>query len=182
MDTTTIMVGYASCGIAAGAREVRQLLEARAAANGAQLEIKQTGCLGICFDEPIVEIHDQAGRWVYRKVNERKAERIFDEHVLGGKPVEGFLFHELSAGAREPKQYVFRQQQRIALVNSGVIDPEDIDDYLAHDGYAALRKALLESTPDAVLQTVIDSGLRGRGGAGFPAGLKWSFCKKSRAT
>ncbi len=179
MDTTTIMVGYASCGIAAGARDVRKLLEEKASASGAQVAIKQTGCLGICYDEPIVEIHDARGRWVYRKVNERKAERIFAEHVLGGKPVEGFLFHELSAGGREPKQYVFRQQERIALANSGIIDPENIDDYLACDGYAALRKALLASNADAVLQTVIDSGLRGRGGAGFPTGLKWSFCKKS---
>ncbi|MDY0109898.1 MAG: NADH-quinone oxidoreductase subunit NuoF [Candidatus Krumholzibacteria bacterium] len=180
MDTTTIMVGYASCGIAAGAKDVRKLLEAKAAENGARITIKQTGCLGICYDEPIVEVHDQAGRWVYRKVNERKAERIFNEHVLGGKPVEGFLFHELSAGGREPKQYVFRQQQRIALANSGYIDPENIDDYIARDGYAALRHALLESSPDTILQTIIDSGLRGRGGAGFPTGQKWSLCKKSR--
>ncbi len=180
MSQTTIMVGYASCGIAAGARDVRKALEAKAATSGLGVEIRQSGCLGICYDEPIVEVHDAAGRWVYRKVNERKAERIFDEHVVGGKPVEGFLFHELSAGGREPKAYVFKQQERIALANSGIIDPESIDDYLAVEGYAALRKALLESTPDAVLQTVIDSGLRGRGGAGFPTGLKWSFCKKSK--
>ena len=180
MGTTVIKVGYASCGIAAGARDVRKLLEQKAAAAGGRIAIKQTGCLGICYDEPIVEVHDQAGRWVYRKVNERKAERIFAEHVLGGKPIEGFLFHELSAGGREPKQQVLGRQKRIALANSGVIDPEDIDDYLAHDGYAALRKALLESTPDEILQAVIASGLRGRGGAGFPTGQKWSFCKKSR--
>ncbi len=179
MSKTTILVGYASCGIAAGARDVRTLLETKLAESGADAEVKQTGCMGICFDEPIVEIHDDAGRWVYRKVDERKATRIFDEHVVGGTPVEGYLFHELSANAREPKNYVFKQQQRLALKNSGIIDPEDIEDYIAHEGYDALTKALKTMTPDDVLKTVMDSGLRGRGGAGFPTGLKWSFAKKS---
>jgi len=178
-DKTLIKVGYASCGIAAGAKDVRTLLEEKLAGTDTGAELRQTGCIGICFDEPIVEIHDDKGRWVYRKVNERKAERIFDEHIVGGKPVEGFLFHELSDGTRDPKYIMFKQQERIALANSGVIDPEDIDDYLAVDGYQALEKALKTMTPDEVLQEVMDSGLRGRGGAGFPAGLKWSFAKKS---
>lgn len=181
-DKTTILVGYASCGIAAGAKDVRTLLEGRLAESGADAEVKQTGCLGICFDEPIVEVHDAGGRWVYRKVNERKAEKIFDEHVLGGKPVESYLFHELTPGTtREPKYRMFSQQERIALANSGVIDPENIDDYLAKDGYKALENSLKNSTPDDVLKTVMDSGLRGRGGAGFPSGLKWSFAKKNQA-
>lgn len=181
-DKTTILVGYASCGIAAGAKDVRTLLEGRLAESGADAEVKQTGCLGICFDEPIVEVHDAGGRWVYRKVNERKAEKIFDEHVLGGKPVESYLFHELTPGTtREPKYRMFSQQERIALANSGVIDPENIDDYLAKDGYKALEDSLKNSTPDDVLKTVMDSGLRGRGGAGFPSGLKWSFAKKNQA-
>ena len=181
-DKTTILVGYASCGIAAGAKDVRTLLEGRVAESGADAEVKQTGCLGICFDEPIVEVHDAGGRWVYRKVNERKAEKIFDEHVLGGKPVESYLFHELTPGTtREPKYRMFSQQERIALANSGVIDPENIDDYLAKDGYKALENSLKNSTPDDVLKTVMDSGLRGRGGAGFPSGLKWSFAKKNQA-
>ena len=161
MQKTTIMVGYASCGIAAGARDVRALLEQKVQETGAQAAVKQTGCLGICFDEPIVEVHDQKGRWVYRKVNERKAERIFKDHVQGGEPIEGFLFHELcEQSTREPKDFVFASQERIALANSGVIDPEDIDDYLAVEGYQALENALKNSTPDDVLQTVMDRPTR----------------------
>ena len=177
-EKTTILVGYASCGIAAGARDVRAVLETKLEESDAAAELKQTGCMGICFDEPIVEVHDQNGRFVYRKVNERKAARIFDEHVVGGKPVEGFLFHELSDSTREPKYVMFAQQERIALKNSGVIDPEDIDDYLAVEGYDALKKCLEKMTPDEVLQVVTDSELRGRGGGGFPAGIKWGLCKK----
>ena len=179
MAEKTILIGYASCGIAAGAKGVREVFETKVDEVDCGAVVKQTGCLGVCFDEPIVEIHDDTGRWVYRKVNERKAERIFNEHVVDGKPIEGFLFQELSEhSSREPKYHMFKQQERIALRNSGVIDPENIDDYLAREGYDALKKALTEMTPDDVLQEVSDSGLRGRGGGGFPAGFKWSLCKK----
>ena len=146
-----------------------------------EIQIIQTGCQGLCAKGPIMVVHP--GNVFYQEVKPDMVERIFNEHILGGTPVDEYLMvEELPSG--EKIHYVdspfYKDQLRMALRNCGKIDPEDIDEYIARDGYQALAKALLEMTPDDVIKEVVDSGLRGRGGGGFPTGKKWMFASANR--
>ena len=184
---TRVMVGMATCGIASGAAPVMARLAELAEGND-KVFVSQTGCIGICQYEPIVEVIEPDGRkTTYVKMTAEKAERVYNEHVLGGERIEEFSVGtvlpapEGSGHAWCLEDTVFLQKQhRIALRNCGQIDPEQIEQYIARDGYQALGKVLTEMTPDDVIQTMLDSGLRGRGGAGFPTGLKWKFASGNR--
>lgn len=168
-----VRVGLATCSIAAGAQRVADRLQERLTARRIELPIKRVGCVGMCYNEPIVDVVDESGRVTrYGHVREEDIERLVEGHLLGGEVVEDL---------RVADDGFFGDQVRIVLENCGVIDPESLEEYRARDGYAALEKALGGMSPDEVIEAVKASGLRGRGGAGFPTGLKWSLATRARA-
>ena len=154
-------------------------------ATGLENEVKviRTGCFGLCALGPIVVIYPEGS--FYSMVKEENVKEIVDEHLLKGRPVTRLLYDETVAEDNSIKSLdetaFYKKQLRVALRNCGVINPENIDEYIAFDGYAALGKVLTEMTPEQVIQTMLDSGLRGRGGAGFPTGLKWKFAAGNKA-
>jgi NADH-quinone oxidoreductase subunit F len=170
----TIRVGTASCGTAAGARKINDLLAAKIVNRKLPVELKQTGCMGMCYNEPIVEVTSNSGqRTIYTRVTPERLERIIDQHLVGDKSVDEFAVSQAEWDS------LMGKQRRIVLRNCGVIDPENIDDYIASGGYEALKKALTQMTPEGVINEILKAGLRGRGGAGFPTATKWSLARKS---
>ena len=169
-----VAVGQGSCGIASGAKKVEAALVSGIESRGLDVPVGITGCNGLCYLEPIVDVYDDEGKLSrYVNVDAEKADRIVEQHIKGGAPVEEFLIP--ASGAR-----FLDGQTRIVLANCGVIDPENIDDYLAIGGYRALEKALKEMTPDEICEEILNSDLRGRGGAGFPTGRKWMQVKDQK--
>ena len=172
-----VKVGLASCGIASGGRKVYQALQSQLGDKGLDVELKQTACIGMCYNEPMIEVSSpEKGRTFYGKVTLDKIHRIVNEHLIGGDPVA-----ELAIPEEEINNFLGKQK-RIVLRNCGVIDPESIDDCLAADGYKAIEKALSSMSPQEVIDEITESGLRGRGGAGFPTGVKWGFARKAAGT
>lgn len=141
------------------------------------VKVIQTGCFGLCAKGPIVIIRPEDV--FYAHVKPEDCEEIINTHIVEGKIVERLLCQDIDA--RTVKQLdelnFYKKQERIALKNCGIIDPENIDEYIAFDGYKALEKVLFEMTLEEVIKEVTDSGLRGRGGAGFPTGKKWEFTR-----
>ncbi len=169
-----VKIGLGSCGMAAGARQTQAALDEALAAAGSTLRSERTGCIGLCFAEPLVEVVDvESGQnWFYGRVDAAAAARIAIEHVLGGRVQEDLLL-------TSDELHFLQSQQRIALRNCGVIDPENIEHYIERGGYQALRQAVCDLTPEQIIDTVKISGLRGRGGAGFPTWFKWDACRKA---
>ena len=183
---TRIVVGLATCGDAAGARPVFEQIKNEIAAAGKQDEIEliATGCVGICQYEPVVEVHAADGsRTTYVRMNADKAKDMFARHILGGEIAKEYTIgpnSENSDVTSLEETSFYKAQKRIVLRNCGIIDPEKIEEYIARDGYKAIYKVLTEMKPEDVIQVMLDSGLRGRGGAGFPTGRKWLFASKSQ--
>jgi NADP-reducing hydrogenase subunit HndC len=148
-----------------------------------EILVVRTGCFGLCELGPVVVVYPEG--IFYSRVKPEYVPEIVEEHLLKGRPVRKYIYGEsLEEKAIKPLEETpfFRKQRRIALRNCGVINPEDIREAIAFDGYKALAKALTEMTPEQVIEEVKKSGLRGRGGGGFPTGLKWEFAYKQKET
>jgi NADH-quinone oxidoreductase subunit F/NADP-reducing hydrogenase subunit HndC len=170
---TRIVVGMATCGMAAGAGPVYEALQqaVREAGLADQVQVHRTGCIGVCRLEPLVEIYAPGQEKVtYVRVTPQKAKIIVERHLQKGAVVEKYT-----------EKLDFTGQVRIALRNCGVIDPENIREYIVREGYQALSRALLEMSPGSIIEEIRRSGLRGRGGAGFHTGIKWQFAYQQRA-
>ena len=170
-----IMIGLGSCGIASGGLKVRDAFVELAGQNpDVRLEVTETGCMGMCYKEPMVELIDDNGfRTIYGEVTPEKAKEIFENHIKGGNTVEQSVVMKSDGTGKESNFIV--KQQRIVLSRCGKINPESLDEALAMDAYKGLEKALKTMKPEDVVAEVLASGVKGRGGAGFPTGLKWKF-------
>ncbi|WKY42972.1 NADH-quinone oxidoreductase subunit NuoF [Eubacteriaceae bacterium ES2] len=171
-----IIIGEGSCGIAAGAHKVEERFEALINEKKVAVTIEKTGCIGTCYLEPIVDvIDDQGQKLTFVNVLEDDAEAIFNDYIING--------NELSSLAIKNEDLeMIDSQERIVLKNCGRINPESIDAYLDVDGYQGAKKALTKMSPEEVIEEIKISGLKGRGGAGFPTWFKWDAARKSQDT
>jgi NADH:ubiquinone oxidoreductase subunit F (NADH-binding)/(2Fe-2S) ferredoxin/NAD-dependent dihydropyrimidine dehydrogenase PreA subunit len=184
-DKPLIFIGSATCGKAAGVTELQAILDDELPKLGVDVELIPTGCIGMCYAEPLVDVKmPNQPRVSYSSVTPKKLRDILKSHVQEGQPLADFALGTFGEDTLDgiPKLFdlpTLKPQVRIALRNCGVIDPCSLEHYLAHDGYRGLQRALSVS-PDEVVTEVVKSGLRGRGGGGFPTGLKWKFCRASK--
>ena len=181
-DKPVILVGAATCGRAAGAQEVIQAMKDELARQGLEAEIVEVGCMGHCYAEPLVTIAKSG--WppiLYGYIDEDKGRRLVRDFLVNDDPCLEFALGALEENELLPSFFElprFKHERIVLLENCGRIDPEEIEHYLARDGYAGLVKAL-QRRPDEIIEEVKRSGLRGRGGAGFPTGQKWEICRRS---
>ncbi|MDJ0810013.1 MAG: NADH-quinone oxidoreductase subunit NuoF [Desulfobacterales bacterium] len=181
-DVTHLMVcGGTGCHATGSIAVIDRLREEVAARDLAdKVRVVETGCNGFCAAGPIMVVHP--GDIFYQRLKTDDIPDIIEEHILKGQPVKKHFYKDPVSKKTIPVQNdipFFAHQMPRALRNKGLIDPESIDDYIARDGYRGTAKALLEMSPDEIIEEVKASGLRGRGGAGFPAGMKWQFAKAS---
>jgi NADH-quinone oxidoreductase subunit F len=182
-----VIVGMNTCGIASGARNTIDAFREAINGNGLNAQVFQTGCVGMCFEEPLVDIVIPGRpRVTYRNLVADKVPQVVEDHLVGGNIVAEFALSQSPDGTRPWDGLVLHKeipyntkQERIVLARCGTIDPESIDQYIASDGYLALATALTQMTPEEIIGIVVQSGLRGRGGAGFPTGIKWRFTREA---
>ena len=178
-----LVCGGTGC-TSSGSHAIVEALESEIKKNGLETEVQvvKTGCFGLCALGPIMIVYPEGT--FYSMVKKEDIPEIVSEHLLKGRIVSRLVYDETveDTGIKSLNETNFyKKQMRIALRNCGVINPEVIDEYIGCDGYAALGKVLTEMTPDDVIETILDSGLRGRGGGGFPTGLKWKLAKGNDA-
>jgi len=178
-----IKVGLGTSGVAAGADRILRLAEEEIAKRGLDVQVRRAGGIGMDYAEPLVEIH-AAGppRTMYGQVDEAALLRLIEEHIVGRRVVEEMVVPGVAELGYEEDPALGPQgkQRRVVLRNCGIIDPTSLDDYLARGGYMALRRALFDLGPEGTIDEIRRSGLRGRGGAGFPTGLKWATTRAAK--
>ncbi len=180
MGKTKVIVGLGSCGIAAGAKKTFEKIQALKKTENLDFELKQTSCIGMCYNEPLVEIIDDDGHYLYGGIDEDKAMEVIEKHVVQHEPLKDYV---VQSDLFETMDDVFFDDQvKIALRNCGYIDPESLEEAENTGAYQAMNKIQKDNIDgDAIIQSVLDSGLRGRGGGGFPTGKKWVFAKNSES-
>ncbi len=176
VNNMKLRVGLGSCGIAAGALDIWEKIKDECAARNLNIELQPTGCIGMCHHEPLMDIIDDEGKiFTYGNLSTENALEIFEHHLSGQGPLAQYLL------SSEGTQKDFMESQwRIVLRNCGSINPESIDDYRKEGGYTALEKVLNSMSPERVIEELKISGLRGRGGAGFPTWFKWEAAYKEK--
>jgi len=184
-DDKLIVIGMGTCGLASGARGVLSQVEEELATLKIDVPILKTGCIGMCYQEVLVDVSlPGRARVTYAKVQPEMVTSIIESHVFKGKPVTDYAIGQILQNGDKKYKGIptyeemdfFSKQKRIVLKRCGFIDPESLEDYLDSDGYKAAEKALTTLSPVVIREIVKKSGLRGRGGGGFPTGLKWEFC------
>jgi len=180
MTGTTVTVGLGSCGIAAGAGKTYEKIKAMKDTEKLDFVLKKTSCIGMCYREPLVEIKDESGTYLYGDITEGRAIEMIEKHINQKDPIRDYIVYSDLFDA--PENNFIDSQVKIVLRNCGYMDPEAIEEYEAREGYKAISKiadgniARIE-----VIQTILDSGIRGRGGGGFPTGLKWKFANANKS-
>ncbi|HPD61100.1 MAG TPA: NADH-quinone oxidoreductase subunit F, partial [Thermodesulfobacteriota bacterium] len=183
--TPIIRVGAATCGLAAGAGEVIEAIEEEIRKLSLSVKVIKAGCIGCCYAEPLMDIKKPGKpRIMYNYVIPDKVREIMRDYLVSDNPRPDLAMGTVGGDTIEdiPKFFelpYYKPQVRLITENCGTIDPKDIDQYIANGGFEGFKKALSLS-PDEVIEEVKKSGLRGRGGAGFPTGLKWSFCRGAK--
>ncbi len=171
-----IKVGLGTCGVSAGGELVFNKIKETIQEKNLEVELSETGCMGMCYEEALVEIEDDNDKYLYSKVSVDKVGRIINEHIINNQPVYDWIIRSKDISKEES---FLKHQTRIVLRNCGEINPLSIDDYIAKQGYKAIQKALSEYSQQDVIDIVTKSGLRGRGGAGFLTGMKWKLANQS---
>jgi NADH:ubiquinone oxidoreductase subunit F (NADH-binding)/(2Fe-2S) ferredoxin/NAD-dependent dihydropyrimidine dehydrogenase PreA subunit len=182
-----IVVGLATCGIAAGAESIFKEFQKELNSKGLkEIIVAKTGCIGVCPYEPMVEVHVPGEEKVtYVNLTKDKVSEIIEKHIIGGEIIAEYAIGENIPNKKDisitslGKTDFYKRQFRIGLRNCGIINPENINEYIAHDGYLALGKAITGMKSEDIIDIIKKSGLRGRGGGGFPTGLKWEFARKA---
>jgi len=183
-DKPRIYIGTATCGRASGALTVLEAIKSELDKRNIEAIITQVGCIGLCYSEPLVDIvKPNRPRICYGNVTPEIVPQLIEDYVINDNPRPDLALGTIGDGSVDgiPKLFelpMLKPQVRIGLRNCGIIDPENINHCIARDGYSGLVRAL-EMKPEEVIEEIKRSGLRGRGGAGFPTGLKWEFCRNS---